>query len=50
MQKQKFKKSLEIYKKDLQKLIYLHIHNKIYLDNQQLNKVLKLRGGKQRVR
>lgn len=50
MQKQKFKEALQIYKKDLQKLIYLHIHNKIYLDNQQLNKVLKLRGGKQRVR
>lgn len=50
MQKQKFNEALQIYKKDLQKLIYLHIHNKIYLDNQQLNKVLKLRGGKQRVR
>lgn len=50
MKKQEFKKSLEIYKKDLQKLIYLHIHNKIYLDNQQLNKVLKLRGEKIRVR
>ena len=50
MQKQKFKEALQIYKKDLQKLIYLHIHNKIYLDNQQLNKVLKLRGDKQRVR
>ena len=44
MKPNKFNKIVKEYKDNLQRLIYLHCENKIYLTRKQLDKVIKLRG------
>ena len=44
MKAQEFNKLLKEYKDNLQRIIYLHCENKIYLTNYQLDKVIKMRG------
>lgn len=44
MKANKFNKLIKEYKNNLQKVIYMHCENKIYLTNKQLDKVIKLRG------
>lgn len=46
MEKIKFEELLK--EKELQKIIYMHIHNKISLTDSQLDKVLKLKYEKQK--
>lgn len=44
MKSNKFNKLIKENKDNLQKIIYMHCNNKIYLTNKQLDKVIKLRG------
>lgn len=44
MKPNKFNKLIKEHKDNLQKVIYMHCENKIYLTNKQLDKVIKLRG------
>ena len=44
MKTTQLKKLIKKYKNNLQRIIYLHCENRIFLTNNQLDKVLKLRG------
>lgn len=44
MKPNKFNKLIKENKDNLQKIIYMHCNNKIYLTNKQLDNLIKLRG------
>ena len=46
MKVKEFNRLLKEHKDNLQRIIYLHCENKIYLTNCQLDKVIRLRGEK----
>lgn len=46
MKANKFNKLIKEHKNNLQKIIYMHCENKIFLTKKQLDEVIKLRGVK----
>ena len=46
MKANKFNKLMKEYKGNLQRIIYLHCENKIFLTKKQLNQVIQKRGEK----